>query len=37
MESTNNRKYMRYTGLAADMEENGLKCTNIPFEVDSGG
>ena len=37
MESANNRKYARYTGLATDIEDNGFKCKNIPFEVGSRG
>ena len=37
MESANNRKYTLYTGLATDIEENGFKCKNIPYEVGSHG
>jgi hypothetical protein len=33
MESANNRKYARYTGLATNIDENGFMCKNIPFEV----
>ena len=37
IESANNRKYNRYTGLATDIEDNGFSCKNIPFEVGSRG
>jgi hypothetical protein len=37
IESANKRKYNRYSPLAADIEESGHKCKNIPFEVGSRG
>ena len=37
LEAANRRKYNRYCGLATDIEDNGYKCKNFPFEVGSRG
>ena len=37
IEAANRRKYNRYSALAADIEEAGYICKNIPFEVSSRG
>ena len=37
LEAANKRKYERYSPLAADIEEAGYICKNIPFEVGSRG
>ena len=37
LEAANSRKYVRYSSLTTDIEDNGYTCKNIPFEVGSRG